>query len=141
MPGMSTLSDHPNADLVREVAAGAADGDITRLVEFLHPDVVWTNDVAAGPWAGTFEGRDRVLAAFGEFLAFMDGTFRQDLVDVWADDGHVVELLHETGTKDGHRFDNRAVYVLEIDRRVVTQAWTIDFDREAAAEFWRAVGR
>ena len=119
--------------------AGQA-GDFDTVLAAYDPQVVWTNDAAAGPWAGRVEGIDAVAEMFAGFLAFFDGTFTQELLDVCVSADRTVTLLHEMGTKDGHRFDNRAVWV---DRYVggrIVEVTTLDLDRADAEGFWEAVG-
>jgi ketosteroid isomerase-like protein len=133
--------EHPNVKTVREAAEATAKGDMMKVYESMHPDVVWTNDLAAGPWSGTVKGRDNVMGMFAEFIQFFEGNFHQEVHDIIGGDEHVVELLYERGTKDGHVFDNRAVYVLHVTDGKITEAWTLDLDRNAAQAFWKAVGK
>jgi ketosteroid isomerase-like protein len=114
-------------------------GDFEGVLAGYHPDLVWTNDSAAGPWAGTFEGTGAVATMFIEFTAFMEGTFAQELLDVCASDEHVAMLLLETGMKDGYQFRNRAVYLGRYKDGLLVEMTTLDRDREAAAAFWQAV--
>ncbi len=135
-PDLST--EHRDRALAAFTAAQA--GDFGPALSGLHPDIVWTNDTAAGPWAGTFRGVDAVATMLLEFTAFMEGTFHQDLLDLAGSDDHVVLVLRERGERAGHRFDNRAVYVQRLVDGLTVEVYTRDRDREAAAEFWTAVG-
>jgi ketosteroid isomerase-like protein len=133
--------EHQNVTAVREAREAFDAGDPSKVYELLHPDVVWTNDLAAGPWAGTVKGRDNVLAMFGEFIQFFEGAFEQELHDIMGTDDHVVELLFERGTKDGHTFENRAVWIFHMSEGHANEVWTVDQDRDAPQEFWKAVGK
>lgn len=119
-------------------AAGAA-GDFDTVLAAYHPDIVWTNDLAAGPWAGTFRGIDEVATMFIEFTQFFDGTFTQDVVDSFASPDRSILLLHERGAKDGHVFDNRALWVSRDVDGLTVEMWTLDQDRSAAEAFWSAI--
>jgi ketosteroid isomerase-like protein len=120
-------------------AAGQA-GDFETVLAAYHPDVLWTNDAGAGPWAGRVEGIDAVTEMFAGFLTLFDGTFSQELLDVCASADRTVLVLHETGVKDGHRFDNRAVWVHRYDGDRIVEVTTLDIDRADAEQFWDAVG-
>ena len=52
----------------------AASEDWATVLAAYHPDIVWTNDPGAGPWAGRFEGIDALANMFGEYLEFLGGT-------------------------------------------------------------------
>lgn len=119
-------------------AAGAA-GDFDTVLAAYHPDIVWTNGLAAGPWAGTFRGIDEVATMFIEFTQFFEGTFTQDVVDSFASPGRTILLLHERGEKGGHVFDNRALWVSRDVDDLTVEMWTLDQDRSAAEAFWSAV--
>jgi ketosteroid isomerase-like protein len=120
-------------------AAGQA-GDFDTVLAAYDPQVVWTNDAAAGPWAGRVEGIDAVAEMFTEFLTFFDGTFTQELLDVCVSADRTVTLLREVGVKDGHRFDNRAVWVDRYAGGRIVEVTTLDIDRADAERFWEAVG-
>src|SRR5215213_2385204 len=84
-------------------AAGQA-GDFEAVLAAYDAQVVWTNDAAAGPWAGRVEGTDAVAEMFAGFLTFFEGTFTQELLDVCASADRTVLLLREVGVKAGHSF-------------------------------------
>lgn len=132
------LSAHPNTDLALRGFQAIQRGDLSVILELLHPDVTLVNDVGAGPWAGTFVGRDAFLTMLLEFVTFLEGTYEQELVALWADGERIVELVHETGERSGQRFDNRAVILLDVRDAQVVHVRTIDFDRAGMAAFWRA---
>ena len=120
-------------------AAGQA-GDFETVLASFDPDVVWTNDAGAGPWAGRTEGIDAVAEMFAGFLTFFEGTFNQELLDVCASSERTVTLLRELGVKDGHQFDNRAVWVHRYAGDCIVEVTTLDIDRDAVVRFWEAVG-
>ncbi|HET6794069.1 MAG TPA: nuclear transport factor 2 family protein [Acidimicrobiales bacterium] len=124
----------------KETFHAAQAGDIAPALATWHPDILWHNDEAAGPWAGEFRGHDAVVTMFVEFTTLFGGTFRQELIDVAASDDHVVMLLRELGEIGPHRFDNRAVYVSKVVDGVTVELFTLDRDRGAARSFWEAVG-
>jgi uncharacterized protein len=131
--------EHPNAVEFRKVMDALASGDLAPIHAATHEDFVNVNDIGAGPWRES-HGREAFFDFFGRFAEYLEGTFRQELMDVIGYDDHVVAVVHETATRQGHVFDNRAVYVC----RIVDGTWrslrTLDMDLEAITAFWDAVG-
>ncbi|MEO6570647.1 MAG: nuclear transport factor 2 family protein [Ilumatobacteraceae bacterium] len=133
--------NHPNSDRYRQVYDALwNDADVGPMLDWLGDDVVWTNDIGAGPFH-RFEGKAAVMGLWVRWNALFDGGFNHELVDVCASDDNVVAILHEVGSARGHQFDNLALYRFELDTsgqiRVVR---TYDRDRDAIARFWDAVG-
>lgn len=131
------MPEHPNA--VRFRAAFDAlwtDGDMQPMIDNTADDHLWINDIGAGPWRH-LQGKDESLAFALWWTDFFEGSFRHELIDVCASDDRVIEVLREVGEKEGHVFDNLALYVYEIgpDGRATTLR-TFDRDREAVDEFW-----
>jgi len=50
----------PQADLIRNLYAAFARGDIPAVLGALAPDAAWT-EAAGGPYAGTYRGADAIL--------------------------------------------------------------------------------
>jgi hypothetical protein len=107
-------------------------------IEAMSADVVWVNDIGAGPLR-ELRGRDQVRALLLWWFDFFDGNCRHELIDVCASDDRVIEVLHEIGEKDGRVFDNVALYVFEVDPQVpdrFARVRTYDRDRANVEEFW-----
>jgi ketosteroid isomerase-like protein len=118
---------------------GFFDGDLGPALALYDPEIVWTNDEAAGPIAGTHEGLDAVLAMLGAGMEAFAGTLTQEVHETLASDDYVVEIMTERATVDGHQFENRAVYVYRLANDRIVEVSTHDRDRDAAKAFWAAV--
>ena len=133
------MPDHPLATRAREQFRLLwEDGDPQPAFGALADDVVWRNDIGAGPLR-LLRGKDEVIAMLLWWTEFFEGTFRHELVDVCASDRQVIEILQETGTKDGHEFDNLALYRFEVDPRDPDRfcsVETFDRDRDGIDAFW-----
>jgi len=133
------MADHPLATRTRDQFRSLwVDGDPQPTFDALADDVIWRNDIGAGPFR-QLHGKDEVIAMILWWTDFFDGSFRQELIDVCASDRHVIEVLRETGTKEGHVFDNVALYQFEVDSRHpdrISSVQTFDRDRDQIAEFW-----
>ena len=131
--------EHPNAIAFRRLMDTVARGDVATTYDSVHENFVNLNDIGAGPWRECY-GRDAFFSFFGQFVAYLEGTFRQEVMDVLGYDDHVVATIHETGSRQGHVFDNRAVYLLEIVDGTWTSLRTMDMDHDGINRFWDAVG-
>jgi len=132
--------DHPNAVRFRTAFNDLWErGDQEPILRLLRDDVIWINDIGAGPFH-RIDGKESLLTQLAEWNALFDGGFTHELIDICASDHNVVEILHETGTAQGQRFDNLALYRYELDDNgLVTHVRTYDRDRQAIDEFWANV--
>jgi ketosteroid isomerase-like protein len=102
------MPEHPRAIQARQLFHALwDDGDMEATIEAMSADVVWVNDIGAGPLR-ELRGRDQVRALLLWWFDFFDGNCRHELIDVCASDDRVIEVLHEIGEKDGRVFDNVA---------------------------------
>ena len=133
------MPEHPRAIQARQLFHALwDDGDMEATIEAMLADVVWVNDIGAGP-PRELRGRDQVRALLLWWFDFFDGNCRHELIDVCASDDRVIEVLHEIGEKDGRVFDNVALYVFEVDPQVpdrFARVRTYDRDRANVEEFW-----
>jgi ketosteroid isomerase-like protein len=133
----TTLEERRQAVLA--IHQAAADGDWERVLAAYDPQIVWINDPGAGPWAGRFEGIEAVSVMFGEYLAFLEGTFTQEVIDVCVSADRSMSFVVERGTKHGRHYENRAVWISRYVDGLVVEVLTVDLDRDAALEFWASV--
>jgi ketosteroid isomerase-like protein len=135
------MKEHENAARVRAAYdAMWQHGDSAPLVTLMDDDIVWINDVGAGPWR-ELQGAQVVMEGLGQWMALFDGGFSQEVLDVCGGDHNVVVVLREAGTARGHRFDNIALYRYEFGASgKVVRVRTYDESREAITAFWDAVG-
>jgi len=131
--------EHPHATKFRALIDSIAEGDLATIYAATSEDFWAVNDIGAGPWREV-HGRDAFFAFFGEFVAYLEGTFRQELMDVVGYDDQVVAVVHETGTRQGHVFDNRAIYLFGIADGRWTSMRSMDMDHDNINAFWAAVG-
>jgi len=116
------VDDHPNVIAGRESYEAFNDGDIDVVRQFLADDIV--------------RGLDEVLGLFGEMFDLSGGTYRVELVDVYASDDRTVAVEHSTGSRNGKSLDESHPVVFEGDVGKTREAWTYHFDDQACADFW-----
>lgn len=132
--------EHPNATRIRSLWQAANAGDPNVADELIADDIVWSNDIGAGPWP-ELVGKEACLGfalAWQELFGF---TFTYDVLDACGSDSSVVLVLREHGTARGHKFDNQALYHFTLDPDgKVARIQTYDRDRDAIVAFWQAIG-
>jgi ketosteroid isomerase-like protein len=133
------MTEHPNVQRWRAVREGYARGDIAPALALFDPNVVWTNNDAAGPLAGTHEGLDAVLEMMGRGMELYEGSLTQEVHATLASDDYVVEIMTERAEVRGHSFENRAVYLYRLQDDKVVEVVSLDRDRTAAAGFWSSL--
>jgi hypothetical protein len=131
--------EHPNVARFREAHTALVAGDVGPTWALMREDFVNVNDVGAGPWREQ-RGPEAMMRFWGEWAELFDGTFRQEILHAVGYDDRVVLIVHETGTVQGQAFDNRAIYVIDVDDDGRwTALRTMDMDHEKIRRFWAAV--
>jgi len=106
------------------------------LSEIFHESASW-HTPGRSPVAGDREGREAVFAQFGRYGQGTDGSFRAELRHVFADDeGRVVAMHHNSGTRAGKRLDVDCWIVFEIKDGRCIDGREYFFDLYAWDEFW-----
>jgi hypothetical protein len=73
-------------------------------------------------------------------MVLFDNTFRQEILHGVGYDDRVVLIIHETGVAQGQTFDNRAIYLMELDEAgKYAVLRTMDMDLDKVHRFWSAV--
>ena len=80
-----------NVELVRRGYAAFNSGDMATLSDMFAEDAVW-HVAGSGVLSGTKQGRDAVLAYFGELGARTQGSFQANLEDIVGGENHTVAI-------------------------------------------------
>jgi len=130
---------HPNLTRVRDAFDALASGDIEPAFAMMGDDFLNENDIGAGPWREN-RGKEGMLRFWTGWMELFDGSFGQEFLDGIGYDDRVVVIMHETGTARDQAFDNRAIYLFELDGSGRWSALrTFDMDREKIRRFWNAI--
>ena len=107
--------EHPNAARCREIFEIIEHGTMDQVREILADNVVW-HVPGRGKFCGPKHGIDEVFAFF-ESVGWeaSSATFRIELRDVVADDGHMVAIVHYHHTKGDQVFDQDGLEILTLD--------------------------
>ena len=98
-------------------------------------DAVW-HVPGSGVLSGPKQGRDAILAFFGETMARSNGTFTVSLLDLAAGDDRVYALHHTHGEREGKVIDYDNVNVFHISDGVVTEVREFSPDTGESDAFW-----
>jgi uncharacterized protein len=132
------MPEHPNASRCREVYQILEKGDMNQVRALLADDVVWQVP-GRGKFAGPKYGIDEVFAFFEQVgWEASSATFSIKLVDVVADDHHMVALVHYHHERGDVVFDQDGIELLTLDADGRISGFSA-FIRDSAAfdEFFR----
>ena len=126
---------HPNEELLRREYDAFARGDFQALDEIFDDDVVY-HLPGRNPLAGEHRGKEAVFALFRRDSGDTGGTFRAELHDVLASDGHAVALNIVSGERGGKVLHGQTVHVVHVRDGRIVEAWLFPSDQYANDEFW-----
>jgi uncharacterized protein len=129
------MGSEENAELVRRGYAAFSSGDMATLNELFAEDAVW-HVPGSGPLSGPKEGRDAILAFFGETMSLSGGTFRVTLDNVVGGEELTAALHHSHGERNGKVLDQNAVNVFRILDGQVIEVKEYSDNGGAGDEFW-----
>jgi len=112
---------HENETRLRALYAGFAAGDLAGFLDGCTDDVIF-----AVPGYATVSGtyhRDQFEAWIGGVIARTNGTFREDVLDVVANDEHGVLLLVHLFDRDGQHHEYQTAHLIEF-RGTKIARWT-----------------
>jgi ketosteroid isomerase-like protein len=133
---LTTITEHPDAALVRRGYEAFNAADVAALAEILDESASW-HTPGRSPLAGDAVGRDAVFAQFGRYAEGTGGTFRAELRHVLAgDDGRVIALHRNSGTRAGRTLDVDCCIVFEIKDGRCVDGREFFSDLHAWDEFW-----
>lgn len=124
-----------NVELVRAGYAAFSAGDMATLNGLFAEDAVW-HSPGSGVLSGPKQGRDAILAFFGETMARSNGTFTVSLLDLAASDERVYALHHTHAEREGKVIDYDNVNVFHISDGVATEVREFSPDTGESDAFW-----
>ena len=125
-----------NETQAREAYAAFAAGDLDKVKAIFHPDIVW-HMPGNSSLSRDYRGIDDVLGLFGTIFTQTDGTFRNTLEDVIANEDATVVISHLHAERKGKVIDQKqvAVYRADTDGKV-TEATFFGGDTTQFDAFW-----
>jgi ketosteroid isomerase-like protein len=129
------MADHPNVEIARKGYEAFASGDMEAVMATLADDIVWHtpgNNILSGDKVG----KDAVLNFFGLLAQESEGTFKNEIHDLLANDDHGVALVNQSVTRNGKTIEGPGVHVFHMDNGQMTEFWAFNDDQEKFDEVW-----
>ncbi|MEY9774502.1 nuclear transport factor 2 family protein [Arthrobacter sp. MW3 TE3886] len=124
-----------NVELVRRGYAAFNSGDMATLSDMFAEDAVW-HVAGSGVLSGTKQGREAVLAYFGELGARTQGSFQANLEDVVGGENYTVAIQHTRGESNGKTLDMATVITFVVRDGKITEGREFFEDTAKADDFW-----
>lgn len=124
-----------NAEVVRQGYEAFNAGDMATLSEVFAEDAVWYA-AGSGALSGTKQGRDAVLAYFGELGARSQGSFQVDVKDIIGGENHTVGIHQSHAENSGKTLDIGTAVVFVLRDGKVVEGREFSEDTAQADEFW-----
>ncbi|WP_026537961.1 nuclear transport factor 2 family protein [Arthrobacter sp. 9MFCol3.1] len=124
-----------NVELVRRGYAAFNSGDMATLSDMFAEDAVW-HVAGSGVLSGTKQGRDAVLAYFGELGARTQGSFQANLEDIVGGENYTVAIQHTRGENNGKTLDMATVITFVVRDGKITEGREFFEDTAKADDFW-----
>ncbi|QDG88162.1 nuclear transport factor 2 family protein [Pseudarthrobacter sp. NIBRBAC000502770] len=124
-----------NTELIRRGYDAFNAGDMNTLAELFADDAVWYA-AGTGVLSGKKEGRDAVLAYFGELGSRSQGTFQATVQDIVGGEEHTVGIQQSHAHNNGKTLDAATVIAFVLRDGKVIEGREYFTDTASADEFW-----
>ncbi|QDY89783.1 DUF4440 domain-containing protein [Arthrobacter sp. UKPF54-2] len=124
-----------NIELVRRGYEAFNAGDMATLSELFAEDAVWYA-AGSGVLSGTKQGRDAVLAYFGELGAGSQGSFQASVEDIVGGENHTVAIQHAQATSNGQTLAMGTVIAFVVRDGKIAEGREYSEDTAKWDDFW-----
>jgi len=124
-----------NIELVRRGYEAFNTGDMATLNELFAEDAVW-HVAGSGVLLGTKQGRDAILAYFGELGARTQGDFQARVQDIVGGEDHTVSIQQTHGTNNGKTLDMSTVITFVVRDGKIAGGREYFEDTARSDDFW-----
>lgn len=124
-----------NVELVRRGYEAFNAGDMASLKEIFAEDSVW-HVAGSGVLSGTKQGREAVLAYFGELGARTKGDFQANVKEIVGGENHTVAIQQTQGTNNGKTLDMPTIITFVVRDGKITEGREYFEDTAKADDFW-----
>lgn len=130
------MADHPNAVLLRGAFQATSEADVAALTGTFEEDMVG-HVGGDSPFSGDHRGRDVWFGLLRRLGELTGGTWKSEVHDIVANDGHAVTLTRVRASRDGKQLDLLGAQVYHVIKGKITEAWWFWQDQRAFDEFWK----
>lgn len=131
-----TATENENIALVRRGYEAFKAGDMATLSELFEPDIAWSGP-EMGVLKGTYNGRDAVLASFGQIFQETGGTFKSEPQAVAASGDLVFVQSTTAGQRQGRSLETEDVLLFTVRNGKVKEIRHYVREHAKANEFWK----
>lgn len=124
-----------NIELVRRGYEAFNAGDMATLGELFAEDAVW-HAAGNGAMSGTKQGRDAVLAYFGELGAGSEGSFQTEVQDIVGGENHTVAIQQARATSNGKTLEMGTVIAFVVRDGKIAEGREYSEDTAKWDDFW-----
>ena len=124
-----------NVELVRRGYTAFNAGDMATLSDLFAEDAVW-HVAGSGVLSGTKQGRDAILAYFGELGARTQGHFQANVEDIVGGENHTVAIQQTHGEANGKTLDMPTVITFVVRDGQIAEGREFFEDTAKVDDFW-----
>ncbi|HKU31530.1 nuclear transport factor 2 family protein [Arthrobacter sp. NyZ413] len=124
-----------NVELVRRGYEAFNSGDLATLSELFAEDAVWYV-AGSGVLSGTKQGRDAILAYFGELATRSQGSFKATVHDVVGGEDHTIAIQQTHAEANGKTLDLGTAISFVLREGKVVEGKEFFEDTAIADSFW-----
>jgi len=129
------MAAEENAELVRRGYEAFNAGDMATLRELFADDAIWYA-AGSGVLSGAKQGRDAVMAYFGELGARSQGSFQASVLDIVGGENHTVGLQQTHAESNGKTLDVTTAIAFVLRDGQVIEGRELSEDTGKADDFW-----
>lgn len=126
---------HPNETRIRDTFAAFMRGDVGPAQSLFDPNVV-THVFRHGPTPGDLKGLDAFLEWGAELAELSGGTFREELLEVVADETTGFQRGLFTATRNGSIIEDQSVNVYRFRGGRIVETWIFFGNPKGFDDFW-----
>lgn len=128
---------HPNVTFVVEAHARLEEGDMAAIRDMFAANITW-HEFGSSPLAGSYVGREDVMAFWKRYFSAAGAGLRQDIVSIMANDDYVSSIVQLAGMKPGATLSQTAVDVMRMADGKIAEFWRYYADLGQAEAFFAA---
>jgi ketosteroid isomerase-like protein len=129
------MGSEENAALVRRGYEAFSAGDMDTLIGLFTEDARW-HAAGNGAISGVKQGRDEILAYFGELGSRSNGSMKVTVEDIAVGDRYTVGVHSASAERNGKTMDQRQAILFTISDGKITEGVEMAEDTAVVAEFW-----
>lgn len=129
------MGTQENVELIRRGYQAFDAGDMATLRELFAEDAVWYT-AGNGVLSGPKQGREAIMAYFGELATRSKGSFKVTLQEVIGGEKHTIGLQHSHAETNGRTLDTQGALAFQVRDGKITEGREFFDDTAQGDAFW-----